>query len=376
MTWFTPSLTADGGKMAKIRLTMCALLVLALCATSGLAADLTDSLKTGKADLKSAGVLTFGPDGVLFVGDSMGGQIFAIDTQDRTASTATAVEVLGLTAKVAAMLGTTADQIALNDIAVNPASKKTYVSVSRGIGVAATPVIVRIDTSGKLEALSLDNVKYSSVVLPNPVNASTGGRGGNNRLQAITDLAFVENRVFVAGLSNEEFSSTLRSIAFPFNTADKGTNVEIWHGSHNQFETNSPIRTFLPYKINGEQTILASYTCTPLVKIPVSSLTAGSKVMGTTIAEFGAGNTPLDMIAYNKAGKNYILMSNTSRGVMKFSADGLDAFSPITKSVSDKAGVPYETIANLTGVLQMSQFDSQRAVILERTGDLRTIALP
>ena len=78
----------------------------------------------GKADLKSVGVLAFGADGVLFAGDSMGGQIFAIDTQDRTSSTASAVEVMGLTGKIAAMLGTMPDQITLNDIAVNPASKK------------------------------------------------------------------------------------------------------------------------------------------------------------------------------------------------------------------------------------------------------------
>jgi acetyl esterase/lipase len=144
--------------MTKFRLTICALLALVLFATTGVAADLTDSLKVGKADLKSVGVLAFGPDGVLFAGDSMGGQIFAIDTQDRTASTASAVEVMGLTGKIAALLGTTADQITLNDIAVNPASKKTYVSVSRGIGVNNSPVIVRIDTAGKIEALSLDNV--------------------------------------------------------------------------------------------------------------------------------------------------------------------------------------------------------------------------
>ena len=362
--------------MTKFRLTICAVFALALFATNGVAADLTDSLKAGKADLKSVGVLAFGPDGVLFAGDSMGGQIFAIDTQDRTASTAAAVEVMGLTAKIAAMLGTTADQIAVNDIAVNPASKKTYVSVSRGTGVDAAPVIVRIDTTGKLDVLSMDNVKHASVMLPNPVNASTGGRGGNARLQAITDIAYVDNRVIVAGLSNEEFSSTLRAIPFPFNAADKGANVEIWHASHNQFETNSPIRTFLPYKVNGEQTILASYTCTPLVKVPVASLQSGAKVKGTTIAEFGAGNTPLDMIAYSKGGKNYILMSNTSRGVMKFAADGLEAFTPITNQVPDKAGVPYETVASLNNVLQMDQFDAQRVMILEKSGDLRTVALP
>jgi hypothetical protein len=320
--------------------------------------------------------MAFGPNGVLFVGDSMGGMIYALDTQDKTASQATAVEVTGMNAKIAAMLGTTADQIQVNDVAVNPVSRKTYVSVSRGLGPDAAAVIVRVDPAGQLESVSLDNIRHSSITLPNPVNASTGGRGGNRRLQAITDLAFVDNRVFVAGLSNEEFSSTLRAIPFPFTQVDKGTSVEIWHASHNQFETNSPIRTFLPYKVNNEQTILASYTCTPLVKVPVASLKAGSKVMGTTIAEFGAGNTPLDMIAYNKGGQNFILMSNTNHGIMKFSADGLEKFQPITGSVPGTGGVPFERIASITNVAQMDQFSPQQAVVLTRTGDLRTVALP
>jgi len=365
--------------MAKFRTTFCAVLVLLLLSVTASTADLTESLKPGKADLKSAGALAFGADGVLFVGDSIGGMIYALDTQDRTASQATAVEVAGLGDKIAAMLGTTAAQITVNDVAVNPASKKTYVSVSRGTAADATPVIVRIDTAGKLDALTLDNVRHASVALPNPVNASTGGRGGNRRLQAITDLAFVDNRVFVAGLSNEEFSSTLRAVPFPFTQADKGTNVEIWHTSHNAFETNSPIRTFLPYKVGSEQSILASYTCTPLVQIPLSSLKAGSKVMGKTIAEFGAGNNPLDMIAYVKEGKNFILMSNDRHGVLKFSADGLDKFQALTTSIPGKGGVPAETIAGLTGVVQLDQFDAQRAVVLTRTGtslDLKTIALP
>jgi hypothetical protein len=364
--------------MATLRITICSLLALVLLATPVFAASLTDSLKAGKADLKSAGSMSFGPDGVLFVGDSLGGAIFAIDTQDATAAQGASVEVKGLAEKIAAMLGTTADQIQVNDVAVNPASKKTYVSVSRGLGPAAIPVILRIDAAGKIEALSMENVKHSRVMLPNPANASTTGRG-NPRMQAITDLAFVNNSVYVAGLSNEEFSSTLRTIPFPFNQADKGTSAEIWHASHNRFETNSPIRTFIPYKVNNEETILASYTCTPLVKFPVASLKPGAKVMGTTIAEFGAGNTPLDMIAYRKNGRNYILMSNTSRGVMKFSADGLETFKPITGSVPDKAGVPYETVAALTGVVQMDQLDAQRAVILARNGsslDLRTVELP
>ncbi len=39
-------------------------------------------LEKGTPDIKSAGPLAFGPDGVLFVGDPVGRAIFAIDTGD------------------------------------------------------------------------------------------------------------------------------------------------------------------------------------------------------------------------------------------------------------------------------------------------------
>src|SRR5262249_58174699 len=120
----------------------------------------------------------------------------------------------------------------------------------------------------------------------------------------------------VAGLSNEEFSSSLRAIPFPFEAASKGTGIEIWHGSHGRFETNAPVRTFVPYEINGEKAILAAYTCTPLVRIPVSELKPGNKVKGTTIAELGARNKPLDMDVYSKSAKNYILIANSRHSLM------------------------------------------------------------
>src|SRR4029077_14565708 len=123
------------------------------------------SLKTGKADIKSVGVMTFGPEGILFVGDSTGGAIYAFDTQDRTASPAATVDVTGITEKVASMLGTMPDQILINDLAVNPISKKMYLSVSRGKGPEATPVILRVDSKGKIEQLSMDSIAYAKVML-------------------------------------------------------------------------------------------------------------------------------------------------------------------------------------------------------------------
>lgn len=347
-----------------------------LAATTCCAAALTfgaTSMQTGKAGLKSAGALAIGPEGVLFVGDSMSGAIFALDVKDTgTAKSTGKLEVAAINEKIAAMLGTTADQIAINDIVVNPASHNVYASVSRGKGPDAAPVIVRIDPAGKISEVALDNIRYSSVSLPDKPQAD------RQRMDTITQIKYVDGKVLVAGLSNEEFSSSLRSIPYPFQEYGKPSGIEIYHGSHGRFETNAPVRTFVPYEINHEQSILAAYTCTPLVKIPVSDLKSGAKVKGTTIAELGAGNRPLDMIVYAKDGKHFILMANSSRGVMKLSADNLESYKPITAH-TEITGVPYQTIADLKGVEQLDKFDDGTAVVLIGAGnakDLRTVPLP
>jgi hypothetical protein len=124
-------------------------LVAALCLTAALAFSASIAgLTTGKAPLKSAGPLAVGPDGVLFVGDSAGAAIVAIDTRDnKAARSAAPIDVKGINEKVAALLGTSKDQILINDIKVNPISKNVYLSVSRGRSPDATPVILRIDAS-------------------------------------------------------------------------------------------------------------------------------------------------------------------------------------------------------------------------------------
>ena len=71
--------------------------------------------------------------------------------------------------------------------------------------------------------------------------------------------------------------------------------MEIFHGNHGALETRSPVYTFIPYTIDNKPHVIASYTCTPLVPFSLDSLN-GSKVVGTTIAELGTGNRPLDMI--------------------------------------------------------------------------------
>jgi len=347
------------------------LLFVALCALV-VAAPATTGMNTGKADVKSAGPLAFGPDGILFVGDSLGAQIVAIDTGDTTAGSSATVNVQGIDAKIAAVLGTTSDQISIRDLATNPVSRNVYISVNRGKGAGAVAVILKLDTAGKLSEVGLDHVRYSTAALPNPPTRS------NERTDTITEVRYVNGKVLVAGLSNEEFSSNMRVVPFPFETADKGVSIEMYHGSHGQYETNSPIRTFVPYTINNQQFILAAYTCTPLVKIPVSELKSGAKIQGTTIAEMGAGNRPLDMVAYRKDGHDYILMANSSHGVTKLDASHLETYKPIT-APTDVTGVPFQSLRDWKGVRHLQAYDDKSVLVLSNANggmDLRTVALP
>ncbi len=363
--------------LSKTRVMLGLLLAVAVLAGSLQGADSTTGLTKGTADLKSAGALTFGPGGILFVGDPQGGAIFAIDTGDRPSSPASGdLNVKGIDERVAGLLGTTAKEISINSLAVNPLSGDAYLSVSRGKGANATPVLVRVDRSGKVKEVALKDVKFARAPLPNAPSSE------KQRTMAITGLAYVDGKVYVAGLSNEEWASNLRAIPYPFKDTDRGTGIEIWHGAHGKFETKSPIRTFTPYQIAGEMNLLAAYTCTPLVKIPVSQLKAGERLKGTTVAELGNRNNPLDMVVYQKDGKDYLLIANSSRGVMKVKLEGIGQAQPITKPISGggTAGQPYETVKELKGVDHMAKLDKGHALLLQRgeggSLSLVTIALP
>jgi len=336
-------------------------------------------LSKGSPDWKSAGSLAFGPKGLLFLADTQGGAVFAVDTGDVQADSAGGpLKVEGINEKIAALLGTKAQNLAIGDMAVNPASGKAYLSVARGKGADAQPALVRVDRSGKLELVSLDSVPFAKATLPNP---AAGNSPRNGRTSAITDMAFVDGRLFVAGLSNEEFASRLLAIPYPFTeSADKGTSIEIFHGAHGRLETAAPVRTFAAYQIKGEPYLLAAYTCTPLVKLPVAQLQPGKHVKGTTIAELGNRNNPLDLIVYEKDGKNYLLLANSARGVMKIKTDHAADQEGINRPVKGTEGLPYDTISDLKGVTQLDELDKGHALILVQTQDgamnLETIALP
>lgn len=351
-------------------------LVLALSWLAPARADYPlSSLKSGKPDVKSIGALAFGPEGILFIGDPQQAAIFALETNDKAATSAGAFKVQDVDTKIAGLLGTRADQIRITDMAVNPLSGNAYLGVSRGSGPAAIPVLVKVDRADKVTEVPLENVRFAKAELTNPA------ANPKQRALAITQMTFAKDRLYVAGLANEEFASTLRVIPFPFQGENKGAGVEIYHGSHGRLETNAPIRTFAVCDLAGEPTLLASYTCTPLVRIAIGDLKPGAKVKGTTVAELGNYNTPLDMVVYQKDGKDYVLMANDRRGLMKIALDQISSIEPITKRVPKVAGLSYETLKDYkNSVKQLGRLDKDNALLLVQNDagrvNLETLALP
>lgn len=358
-----------------LRLALAATLALGLAAAAP-AAGPADDLAVGTVELKSAGPLCFGPEGILFVGDPQAGCVYAIDTADRSPGTETGpVSVPKVNEKLASAVNTPPADLQIADMAVNPVSGKVYFSVARGRGPTAPASILRLDRTGAVSELPLKDVRCGKAVLPNA--------NDKQRQMAITCLGFANNKLIVAGLSNEEFASTLRFIPFPFkDEVDKGTAVEIFHGAHGKYETRAPVRTFVTYNIDGQPNVLGAYTCTPLVKFPVSELKPGQKVRGTTVAELGNMNVPLDMIVYSRGGQNYLLVANSARGVMKIPLKGIESANGITTHVTGgkQAGLPAEAVESLKGVVQLAQLDRDNALVLVKTPEgsfnLETVPLP
>ncbi len=328
----------------------------------------TDGFTTGPPGLRSAGALAFAPDGVLFVGDSLGGAVYALDLGDEDSpKSAAELRLHDVDEKIAALLGTTVREILINDLAVHPKSKNIYLSVSRGRSEDAQPVLVKVSPAGEISSVELSKVRFSKVDIKNaPSPDAKDRRGRPLRTNTITDLAFGDGRLLVAGLSNEEFASNLRQIPYPFEGAAKATSVEIFHGAHGQYETHAPIRTMTTLAIGGKEHLLAAYTCTPLVTIPVSELIDGAHVKGKTVAELGFGNTPLDIVAVKRGDEQFVLISNSSRAGMKIKASDIEKAGAITSEVEGvTAGAPFEQTA-MGGFVHFDDFDDENLVVLRR----------
>jgi hypothetical protein len=107
----------------------------------------------------------------------------------------------------------------------------------------------------------------------------------------------------------------------------------------------------------------------------MDELQAGKHVKGRTVGEFGAGNSPIDILTVKGGENSSLVMANTSRPVMRVRYKSIETYEgsltePVKESFST-AGVEFVTLP-VVNVLQMAKLDDSRLLILQRkaNGDL------
>ncbi len=342
-------------------------------------------------ELKSVSVMSFGADNVLFVGDSKAATIHAFALGEATPQKdSQAYNLIGIDQKIADAVGASLDQLTIKDLAVHPQTKTAYIAVTRGHGDQAMPVIVTVDSQGNVAPVNLSELNTTHYQLSNPVDADlTLWNGFMARNLAITDIDYMEGELFVAGLSNADFASTLYRIPYPFQGEASVSSIEMYHAVHTQNETRAPIRSQVVINLKGKPHLLGAYTCTPLVTMPIDQLKDGEHIVAKTIAELGFGNTPIDVVAYkafnaqSKKVEDFVMVTNKERSAYVFPLASLETtvdqegMKPGTMKNTFGVMAPPHLNVPLGGLLHIADQDQQYLVGLRRemeTGKLNLIS--
>lgn len=301
-------------------------------ATLALITSLAASAHAAEAplDLKFAGSLEFTDTGTLFVGDNYNGAIYAFDQTDATAPEQVApVNIGDIDVKIADTLGVPQSALAINDMAVHPVSAEIYISVSRIGNFESAPAIVKVTQTGEIQLVDLASLTFQKQALSHYPDQETTFRPrglgqmpplardiakGDIALSslAIMDMEYHDGELFVSGVAFDNFLSTLRRMPYPFTDEQSAANVEMYHISHDQFETRAPIRAMSIQEVDGKAQLVAAYTCSPIVLIDLDDIVDGAKIAARTLMDYGNGQ-PLDMISYSLNGEDSLFLTSNSR---------------------------------------------------------------
>ncbi len=345
--------------------------------------QLTSNFHRGPAAIQSISVMQFGPEGILFLGDSKSGKVFALDTEDRKKiENKEGFDLEDIEAKLAGLLGTDAKGVIIHDVAVNPISQNIYLAVSRADAmqqgfwklpndISYATILLRVTHDKQFEEVDLSNINHDAASVPAIIDeGDQTWRKSDKRTEAITDLAYANGQLYIAGLSNEEFASSVRILPFPFGKEGVYSTIEVWHVAHGKSETEAPIRTLLPYEVDGKPYLLGAYTCTPFVSIPIEDLKPGQHVKSTTLAEFGPGNMPIDIIRMQKEGKEFILMSSSSKALIRISPSEIAKYNKKGLTGPLEAGQfavgMDHAVLSKVGITQIDNYNEDHVLLLQR----------
>lgn len=323
---------------------------LALATTLNVAANASST-----ADLKFAGALEFSESGTLFVGDNYSGAIYAFDTPASEAPTQiNPVNIGDIDIKIADVLGIAPSGLAINDMAVHPISAEIYLSVSRIGNFESAPAMIKVTQDAQIQLVDLASLPHQKQMLNNYPDQQTTFRPrgvgkmpplprdlakGEVRLSslAIMDIEYYRGELFVSGVAYDNFLSTLRRLPYPFDDTQSITRVEMYHISHDQNETRAPIRAMAVEQIDGKAQLVAAYTCSPIVLIPLEDIVDDAKISARSISDYGNGQ-PLDMVSYSLQGQDMLFLTNNSRSPQVIPVASMNNAKTYTAEDFDRGG--------------------------------------
>jgi hypothetical protein len=265
--------------------------------------------------VKSVGQMTFTDADTVVLADWRAGEVHALQLPSAASVTAKPFNLKNISMPIARALHTAADKLRFEDMAFRPGAELAYITISveRSESVSR-PALVSVDAAGKVVVVDLKKTPHTSVEIKSrPAAGERLWRDVPEATLTVTDLVFHDGKLYVAGLSGASFASTLRVYDFPFTGASTSTSVEMYHAVHNEMETRAPIRKMSIVSLNGESTLVAAYTCTPLVTIALKDLKDGAHITGKTIAELGWGSAPVDMVTFDAGQGPMVLLINSHK---------------------------------------------------------------
>ncbi len=271
----------------------------------------------GAGPVRSAGAMSFASADTLVISDWRAGELHALRLPPvRGAGSPQAFNLKDVSAAIARALHTRPDSLGFEGMAFRPGTELAYLTLSvKRASQTPAPALVTVDASGKVGLLDLAKLPHSSAAIQAaPAADKRFWRDMPEATLTVTSLLFNDGKLYVAGLSNASFASTLRVYDFPFTgKAATTSSIEMYHAVHNQLETRAPVRAMAIATLNGEPSLVAAYTCTPLVTIPLKALTDGAHIIAKTIAELGWGSEPVDMVSFDAGQGPVILLANSHK---------------------------------------------------------------
>ncbi len=266
----------------------------------------------GDPRLASAQRLAFGPGGVLLIGDGRSNRIVAVETgdtstKDRAGHGFDLFDQLTTAAADAIGGGVSANELQIEDIAVNPLSHRTYVAVTRLTTQEAH--VLWLGADGELHRFGLDRVVHA-------VHEVAPAEGG---IANVGDVAWTDEHI-VGTITPQSFSRhelTFARVPFEHEGGVRRATTEIYHPTWQQWLTQLPMDRFFTY-LRDEELVLVGSFSSVVVAFPAATLSVGAPdVRGTTLFELLDGRTVHDFLAYERGGALAVVVL-----VQNFAFDG------------------------------------------------------